>query len=113
VKHAAIAFSSVAFPLILLLAGVVAARSVPTRKDIPAMGQNGSNKRGMTPLSLAVEKRYPRMCIRIPGAGKDEFTWRLNDGNVERHTMERLDSVIKARGRETADFGNPTAEQEN
>jgi ISXO2-like transposase domain len=26
----------------------------------------------------------------------DEFTWRLNDGNVKRHTWERLDSLIGA-----------------
>jgi transposase-like protein len=26
----------------------------------------------------------------------DEFTWRLNDGNVARHTMERLDSFVTA-----------------
>ncbi len=38
-KHAAIAFSSVAFPLILLLAGVVAAQSAPPRKDIPAIAK--------------------------------------------------------------------------
>jgi len=39
VKRAAIAFSSVAFPLILLLAGVVAAQSAPPRKDIPAIAK--------------------------------------------------------------------------
>ncbi len=26
----------------------------------------------------------------------NEFTWRLNDGNVARHTMERLDSFVTA-----------------
>ncbi len=26
----------------------------------------------------------------------DEFAFRLNDGNVARHTMERLDSFVKA-----------------
>ena len=26
----------------------------------------------------------------------DEFTWRLNDGNVARHTLERLDSFVDA-----------------
>jgi transposase-like protein len=26
----------------------------------------------------------------------NEFTWRLNDGNVARHTMQRLDSFIRA-----------------
>ena len=24
----------------------------------------------------------------------DEFTFRLNDGNVQRHTLERLDSFV-------------------
>lgn len=38
-KHAAIGFSSVVFPLTLLLAGVVAAQSVPRRKDIPAIAK--------------------------------------------------------------------------
>ena len=26
----------------------------------------------------------------------DEFTWRLNDGDVKRHTLKRLDSFIDA-----------------
>ena len=26
----------------------------------------------------------------------DEFTWRLNDGNVKRHSLERLDSFVDA-----------------
>jgi hypothetical protein len=39
VKHAAMAFSSVAFSLNLLLAGVVAAQSAPPRKDIPAIAK--------------------------------------------------------------------------
>jgi hypothetical protein len=39
VKHAAMAFSSVAFSLNLLLAGVVAAQSAPPRKDIPAIAE--------------------------------------------------------------------------
>ena len=38
-KHAAMAFSSVAFSLNLLLAGVVAAQSAPPRKDIPAIAK--------------------------------------------------------------------------
>jgi len=30
----------------------------------------------------------------------DEFTFRLNDGNVKRHTMQRLDSLARStRGR--------------
>jgi S1-C subfamily serine protease len=39
VKHAAIGFSLVAFHLTLLLAGVVAAQSAPSRKDIPAIAK--------------------------------------------------------------------------
>jgi len=38
-KRAAIGFSSVAFSLTLLLAGVVAAQSAPPRKDIPAIAK--------------------------------------------------------------------------
>jgi hypothetical protein len=26
----------------------------------------------------------------------DEFTFRLNDGNVERHTLDRLESLTRA-----------------
>ena len=26
----------------------------------------------------------------------DEFTWRLNEGNVKRHSLERLDSFVDA-----------------
>ena len=38
-KHAAIGFFSVALPLTLLLAGIVAAQSAPPRKDIPAIAK--------------------------------------------------------------------------
>ena len=38
-KHAVIGFSSVTFPLTLLLAGVVAAQSAPPRKNIPAIAK--------------------------------------------------------------------------
>ena len=38
-KYAVVGFSSVAFPLTLLLAGVVAAQSAPPRKDIPAIAK--------------------------------------------------------------------------
>jgi len=51
VKHAAIGISSVAFPLALLLAGVVAAQSAPPRKDIPAIAKaaNGAIVSIITP----------------------------------------------------------------
>jgi len=39
VKHAAIGFSSVAFSLTLLLAGVVAGQSAPPRKGIPEIAK--------------------------------------------------------------------------
>jgi hypothetical protein len=37
VKHAALSFPSVVFPLTLLLAGIVGAQSAPARKDIPTI----------------------------------------------------------------------------
>jgi transposase-like protein len=43
----------------------------------------------------------------------NEFTWRLNDGNVERHTMERLDSFIKAVVGKRLTYENLTAEKGN
>jgi hypothetical protein len=39
VKHSAIGFSSIAFPLTLVLAGVLAAQSAPSRKDIPTIAK--------------------------------------------------------------------------
>jgi uncharacterized protein YjbJ (UPF0337 family) len=44
VKYAAMGFSSVAFPLSLLLAGVVAAQSAQRRKDIPAIAKAANDK---------------------------------------------------------------------
>ncbi len=51
-KHAAIGFSSVVFPLTLLLAGVVAAQSVPPRKDIPTIAK-AANDQGETPAKIS------------------------------------------------------------
>ena len=34
--------------------------------------------------------------LSAPFARLDEFTFRLNEGNVARHTMERLDSFVVA-----------------
>ncbi len=39
----------------------------------------------------------------------NEFTFRLNDGNVERHTMERLVSLIKATSRKRLTYSALTA----
>ena len=51
-KHAAIGFSSVVFPLTLLLAGVVAAQSVPPRKDMPTIAK-AANDQGETPAKIS------------------------------------------------------------
>lgn len=40
----------------------------------------------------------------------DEFTWRLNDGNVARHTFERLDSFIDAIAGKRLTYKSLTAE---
>lgn len=31
-----------------------------------------------------------------PSVGVDEFAWRLNEGNVKRHSLERLASFVDA-----------------
>ncbi|MGC2718010.1 MAG: S1C family serine protease, partial [Candidatus Acidiferrales bacterium] len=51
-KHAVIGFSSVTLPLALLLVGVVAAQSAPTRKDIPAIAK-AANDRGQAPVKIS------------------------------------------------------------
>ena len=43
------------------------------------------------------------------GRYMDEFTFRLNAGNVERHTMERLDSLIMAAAGKRITFERLTA----
>jgi hypothetical protein len=39
----------------------------------------------------------------------DEFTFRLNEGNVKRHTFERLDDLIAAAGRRRITYKELTA----
>ena len=39
----------------------------------------------------------------------DEFTFRLNDGNVKRHTLERLASLVTASFRPRVTFKELTA----
>jgi transposase-like protein len=42
----------------------------------------------------------------------DEFTWRLNDGNVKRHSLERLDSFVSAVAGKRLTYERLTAEKE-
>lgn len=46
-------------------------------------------KRGLTGVYHQVSPKYL-------GRYVDEFTFRLNDGNVKRHTLNRLDAMIRA-----------------
>jgi hypothetical protein len=46
-------------------------------------------KRGLTGV-------YHQVSPKHLGRYVDEFTFRLNDGNVKRHTLNRLDSFVKA-----------------
>jgi transposase-like protein len=45
-------------------------------------------KRGLTGVYHHASEKHLRRYV-------DEFTFRLNDGNVKRHTLKRLDSLIK------------------
>ncbi|MGB8540590.1 MAG: hypothetical protein WCD49_03035 [Candidatus Acidiferrales bacterium] len=51
-KHVVIGFSSVAFPLTLLLAGLATAQSARPRKDIPAITK-AANDRGQAPVKIS------------------------------------------------------------
>jgi ISXO2-like transposase domain len=46
-------------------------------------------KRGLHGVYHQVSKKHLRRYV-------DEFTFRLNDGNVARHTLQRLDSFVDA-----------------
>lgn len=63
------------------------------------------SRRGVTTNSIesvfAVLKRglhgvYHHASKKHIGRYVDEFTWRLNDGNVRRHSLDRLDSFVTA-----------------
>jgi hypothetical protein len=63
------------------------ARNGVTTKGIESVW--GVMKRGLHGV-------YHRASPKHIGRYVDEFTFRLNDGNVKRHTMQRLDSFIAA-----------------
>ncbi len=46
-------------------------------------------KRGLTGV-------YHHASVKHLGRYVDEFAFRLNEGDVKRHTLERLDSLIQA-----------------
>jgi transposase-like protein len=46
-------------------------------------------KRGLHGVYHHASKKHMKRYV-------NEFTWRLNDGNVERHTLQRLDSFVNA-----------------
>ncbi len=47
-------------------------------------------------LKRGIHGVYHQVSVKHLGRYVDEFTFRLNQGNVERHTFERLDSFIDA-----------------
>jgi hypothetical protein len=47
-------------------------------------------------LKRGIHGVYHQVSKKHLGRYVDEFTWRLNQGNVARHTLERLDSFVKA-----------------
>jgi transposase-like protein len=68
-------------------------------------GKGEYSRRGVTTNSIesvfAVLKRglhgvYHHASKKHIARYVDEFTWRLNDGNVQRHTLQRLDSFVNA-----------------
>ena len=73
--------------------------------DLPPASEGEYVKDGVTTNSVesvfAVLKRgligvYHHASPKHLGRYVDEFAFRLNDGNVARHTMERLDSFGRA-----------------
>lgn len=47
-------------------------------------------------MKRGVHGVYHQVSEKHLGRYVNEFTFRLNDGNVKRHTLARLDSFIKA-----------------
>ena len=47
-------------------------------------------------LKRGVYGVYHKVSKKHLGKYVDEFTFRLNEGNVKRHSLERLDSMIEA-----------------
>jgi transposase-like protein len=45
-------------------------------------------------MKRGIEGVYHHVSVKHLGRYVDEFAFRLNDGNVERHTLERIDSLI-------------------
>jgi hypothetical protein len=45
-------------------------------------------------LKHGLQGVYHRASEKHMGLYVNEFTWRLNEGNVKRHSLERLDSLI-------------------
>ena len=60
-----------------------ASSSMPIRKVFAVL------KRGLHGVYHHASKKHMARYV-------DEFTWRLNDGNVRRHSLERLDSFADA-----------------
>jgi transposase-like protein len=86
----------------------------PSYKNLPKLGYKHASVnhskyqysvKGVTTNSIesvwAVMKRgmhgvYHHASPKHLGRYVDEFTWRLNEGNVKRHSLERLDSFVDA-----------------
>lgn len=47
-------------------------------------------------LKRGVVGVYHHVSVKHLGRYVDEFTFRLNDGDVKRHTLDRLDSMLDA-----------------
>ena len=46
-------------------------------------------------LKRGLHGTYHHVSVKHLGRYVDEFSFRMNEGNVKRHTMKRLDSLIK------------------
>jgi ISXO2-like transposase domain len=94
----------------VLAVGYVEAHSLAGRRPVQQYRKHGAGQRRRIPVKDTIESVFAVLKRGITGVyhhtsrkhlGRyvDEFAFRLNDGNVKRHTIARLDSFIKATAR--------------
>lgn len=64
--------------------------------EIVALAKAGKRECKVFSLTPAVQALLFVKCNGHAHGARDEFAFRLNDGNVKRHTLDRLDSLVRS-----------------